>query len=116
MRKLFSVSALLLSVSLPARAAPVDGDTIRKALIGNTVQGEMMLSGKYAEFYDKDGNIQAADYGGTWRIRDDKMCFKYGEEPATCYQVEIKGSEVTWLKDDQIDGTGTIVLGNPNKF
>jgi hypothetical protein len=30
--------------------------------------------------------------------------------------VEIAGDMVTWLKDGQADGTGTIVPGNPNKY
>ncbi len=110
-----ALACLLLTVPA-ARAATADGDAIRSALIGNTVQGDMALTGAYSEFYAEDGSIHSKDYEGRWRIRDNEMCFKYGEEPATCYQAEVDGDSVTWMKDGQDSGTGTIVPGNPNQY
>ena len=50
----------LLLLAVPAMAqAPVGADAIRAALIGNTVTGNMLASGGYAEFYAPDGSIRA---------------------------------------------------------
>ena len=116
MLRMLAISACLSIAAQVAHAAPADATAIREAVIGNTVQGEMTLGGKYSEFYAKDGTIHAKDYAGTWRIRGDRMCFKYGEEAATCYQVELNGPAITWVKDGKADGNGTIVPGNPNQF
>ena len=87
---------------------------IKAAIIGNTVNGNMSASGGYAEFYASNGQIKAADYEGTWSLQGDKMCFAYGEDPPGCWAVSIAGSSVTWLSDAGVEGTGSIVAGNPN--
>ena len=92
------------------------GDQIKAAVSGNTVQGSMIASGAYAEFYGADGAIKGKDYSGKWRIDGDKMCFDYGTDPEACWNVKIEGDHVTWLNDGKEDGTGTIVKGNPNNF
>ncbi len=92
------------------------GDAIRAAISGNTVQGNMTTSGAYTEFYAADGAIKGKDYAGSWTVEGDKMCFKYGEDPATCWNVTIAGEAVTWINDGKEEGTGTIVAGNPNGF
>ncbi len=116
MPRMFAALFCLLLAAPLAEAASANADAIRAAVVGNTIQGNMMLTGEYSEYYAADGSIHSKDYEGKWRIRDNDMCFKYGEEPSTCYQVEIDGDKVTWLKDGQADGTGTIVPGNPNKY
>jgi hypothetical protein len=116
MHRLVLALPFLVLAAAPAGAEPADNEAIRAALSGNTVEGEMALTGPYVEYYDEDGSIRSRDYEGSWRVRDDRMCFRYGEEPATCYEVEINGESVTWLKDGQENGTGTIVPGNPNGF
>jgi hypothetical protein len=114
---------LLLSAALIAAVAPAalaaelaTGDQIKAAIAGNTVQGSMMTSGAYTEFYAADGAIKGKDYAGKWRVDGDRMCFAYGTDPENCWQVRLAGSEVTWVKDGKDDGTGTIVSGNPNNF
>lgn len=99
-----------------AYAAPADGDAIRSTLIGNTVEGEMQVTGSYSELYAEDGSIHGKDHAGSWRIRDDRFCRKYAEDPAECYEVEIDGASVTWRKDGETSGTGTIIPGNPNGY
>lgn len=44
------------------------------------------------------------------------MCFKYGEDPATCWNVRIAGDQVTWIRNGTEEGTGAILRGNPNAF
>jgi hypothetical protein len=92
------------------------GAQIAAAITGNTVQGSMMASGAYTEFYGADGVIKGKDYTGKWRVNADTMCFQYGSDPEGCWQVKIDGDQVTWVKNGKDDGTGTIVKGNPNNF
>ncbi len=112
---LFTAAAVLVSGAAALSAELATGDQIRAAIAGNTVQGSMVASGVYTEFYAADGTIRGKDYTGTWTIDGDSMCFAYGEAPA-CWAVRIAGDQVTWVKDGKDDGTGTIVAGNPNNF
>jgi hypothetical protein len=90
------------------------GDQIRAAVAGNTVMGSMSASGAYTEFYATDGTIRSADYAGRWTVEGDTMCFAYGEDPATCWSVSLAGDQVSWLVGGVVEGSGTIVPGNPN--
>ena len=109
---------LVLAVAcVPAQAADLaKGDQIKATVGGNTVQGSMVASGVYTEFYGEDGVIKGKDYSGKWRVEGDRMCFAYGSDPENCWSVRIAGDQVTWVKDGKDDGTGTVVKGNPNKF
>lgn len=110
-----TLAALLLST--PAFAQDLaTGEAIRAAIAGNTVQGSMTASGAYTEFYDASGTIKGSGYTGAWSIDGDKMCFKYGEDPATCWNVRIEGEGVTWINNGVEEGTGTIQPGNPNNY
>jgi hypothetical protein len=91
------------------------GDAITTAISGNTVQGSMVASGAYTEFYGADGVIKGKDYAGKWTIDADTMCFDYGEG-IECFGVRIAGDQVTWVADGKDEGTGTLVSGNPNNF
>lgn len=116
MRVLRIATAILALAALPASAQSLaTGDQIKAAIAGNTVQGNMLASGAYTEFYQADGVIKGADYTAKWSVTDDQMCFDYGEG-ASCWSVRIKGDAVTWIKDGVEDGTGSLVAGNPNKF
>lgn len=112
--RLALVSALTLPLAAHAQELAKGAD-ITAAIAGNTVQGSMLASGAYTEFYAADGTIKGADYTGTWSVEGDKMCFNYGETP-DCWNVRIDGEAVTWVQDGVDDGTGTIVKGNPNNF
>ena len=109
------ILAMLCLLSSPAFAQQVaTADQIKAALTGNTVIGSMSASGAYTEYYAADGTIRAADYAGKWAIEGDKMCFTYGDDPATCWAASVQGDQVTWLVDGVPEGTGTIQPGNPN--
>ena len=105
--------ALLAAPALAADLAT--GDQISAAISGNTVQGGMSDGSAYTEFYDADGSIKADGYEGAWTIEGDQMCFDYGEG-ADCWSVLLDGEMVTWVKDGEDAGTGTILTGNPNEF
>lgn len=105
---------LLLATGTPALAAT--GAEIKAAISGNTVQGNMDSSGAYAEFYAADGIIKGKDYAGKWSIEGDAMCFEYEGTPKDCWNVELNGDQVRWLKDGASQGTGTIIPGNANGF
>lgn len=114
MRLRLTLAALLLSA--PAFAQDLaTGDAIRTAISDKTVQGSMIESGAYTEFYAADGTIRGDGYTGTWSVKDDSMCFDYGEG-ASCWSVRLSGDQVTWVKDGKDDGTGTLIAGNPNNF
>ncbi len=103
---------LLVLASPSAAQSQVSGDAIRAALIGNTVTGNMLASGGYAEYYAPDGSIRAADYTGKWAIKGDRMCFDYGDAAETCFAVALSGNRVIWLGDGTEEGAGVIRSGN----
>ena len=106
----------LLLLAQPAFGGELaTADMIRGALVGNTVEGSMIASGGYAEFYAADGSLRAADYSGRWAVKGDKMCFTYGADPELCWSVTITGNRVVWLGDaGEEEGQGTIKPGNPS--
>ena len=110
------LTAVLALAAAPAFAETLAaGEEITAALAGNTVQGSMLDSGAYTEFYQANGVIKGADYTGKWSVEGDQMCFDYGEG-ADCWSVRLDGTSVTWVKDGADNGTGTVVTGNPNNF
>ncbi|MCA3559621.1 MAG: hypothetical protein IOC82_01155 [Aestuariivirga sp.] len=117
MRTVVSACAVFFAaVSLAQAGTMATGEQISAAISGNTVQGSMIASGAYTEFYGSDGAIKGKDYSGKWRVNGDTMCFQYGQDPEACWQVRLDGNQVTWVKDGKDDGAGTIVKGNPNNF
>ena len=113
---LFATAVLAVAGNTVSAADAASGDRIRAAIGGNTVEGSMIASGAYKEFYAEDGSIKADGYTGKWTVDGDAMCFQYGTDPQSCWQVTIDGNSVTWVKDGKTDGTGTIVPGNPAEF
>ncbi|MDO8883503.1 MAG: hypothetical protein U0934_21320 [Pseudotabrizicola sp.] len=110
---------LCLATLLPLPAAAQDlasADAIRASIVGNTVRGSMVASGGFTEYYAPDGAIRGPDYSGEWSIRDNRMCFGYDGNPASCWAVRVNGRNVVWVGTAGDEGTGTILPGNPNKF
>jgi hypothetical protein len=110
--KILLAYALLLAGTGAAGAAAT-GEEIRAAIAGNTVQGNMDASGPYAEYYDPSGAIKGKDYVGQWSVEGDLMCFAYQDTPKECWNVDINGTQVRWIKNGASQGTGTIIRGNP---
>ena len=109
------VTLIALTATVKA-AETATGEQISTAIGGNTVQGSMIATGAYTEFYGADGVIKGKDYTGKWRVNGDAMCFQYGSDPENCWQVRLDGDQVTWVKDGKDDGAGTLVEGNPNNY
>lgn len=58
MKTLTRFAALALLGTAPALAQePAKGEAIQAAIGGNSVQGSMLASGAYTEFYASDGTI-----------------------------------------------------------
>lgn len=114
--KHFVLATGLALMAAPLAAADMaTGEQIMAAVSGNTIEGGMSDGTAYAEFYDPDGTIKAVDYTGGWSIKDDMMCFDYGEGPG-CWSVVIDGDMVTWMNEGAEEGTGTLMQGNPKGF
>lgn len=111
------VAAIALVAWRSAEASDkLSGEQIRAAVSENTVQGTMEGTGAYAEFYQGDGTIKGDGYTGIWAIEGDMMCFQYGSDPKACWEVIKDGDMIQWIKDGQVEGTGTVAPGNPNNF
>lgn len=114
--KYFALLPVMALLAAPAVAQDLTGeDGIMAAIAGNTVEGGMSDGAAYSEFYGTDGAIKADGYTGTWSVVADEMCFDYGEG-ATCFGLQIDGTQVTWFLDGAQAGTGTVVEGNPNGY
>jgi len=111
-----AVAAALLASASAQAADKLKGQQIRAAVSGNTVQGTMEGTGAYAEFYQNDGVIKGDGYTGVWAIEGDAMCFQYGSDPKSCWEVVRDGDIIQWLKDGKVEGSGTVAPGNPNNF
>jgi len=114
-RRILLACAFALATASSALAAATGGE-IRAAISDSTVQGNMDSSGPYAEYYAADGTIKGKDYTGQWSVEGDAMCFAYQDTPKECWNVEINGNQLRWLKNGASQGTGTIVKGNANGF
>ena len=111
------LAAAFVFLAAPAFAQYLaSGEAILSAISGNTVEGSMVASGSYAEFYEAGGQIMGKGFAGSWMISGDQMCFAYGIAPASCWNARIQGDQVTWLNGGVEEGTGTILKGNPNGF
>ena len=115
MKLIYLAAVMALKPFVAAAETLATADQITAAIAGNTVQGSMVETGAYTEFYQADGVIKGADYTGKWSMKDDQMCFDYGDG-TECLSVRIAGDAVTWVSDGVDDGTGTIVKGNPNNL
>jgi hypothetical protein len=118
MRFYFAILVLALSSHAYSEEALqlATGKQINKAVAGNTIEGSMQASGRYTEFYSKDGKVLGKDYTALWRIEGDNMCWIYKGQPKDCWQASIKGASVQWVKNNKAQGSGTIVKGNTNNF
>lgn len=116
MKSRFVFACAFLLAAAGSALAAATGDEIRAAISDNTVQGNMDASGPYSEYYQADGTIKGKDYTGKWSVENDAMCFEYEGTPKDCWNLEIDGDQVRWLKDGASTGTGTIVKGNANGF
>lgn len=122
--RLLSLTCLALLAAADAAAGPdpaaafalASGAQIRQAIAGNTVAGSMDASGRYTEYYAADGSVRAKGYKARWSIEGNSMCWVYEGQPKDCWQAEIKGRRVRWVKDGKVLGNGAVAKGNPNGY
>jgi hypothetical protein len=114
--KAFRLALVLAALGGPVLAQDLSGAEITATIAGKTVQGDMLDSGAYSEFYDADGTIRGEGYTGLWTVEGDTMCFAYDGESAGCFGIRMEGETVAWIVDGEITGTGTVIDGNPNGF
>ena len=116
-RFVFILLISLAGVTSAAEQTPLaSGQQLKNAIAGNTVQGSMDGAGRYTEFYAKDGTVRSKDYQAKWSIEGEQMCWVYDGQPKDCWRASIKGNSVKWVKDGKVQGTGTIVQGNSNRY
>jgi hypothetical protein len=108
--------AMCLPIAGASAADTLSGEEIRDTVSDHTVEGSMMESGPYAEFYQADGMIKGDGYTGSWSIVDDTMCFEYGGEPAGCWEVGMEDGKLMWMQDGEMLGDGMAQPGNTNGF
>lgn len=119
LRSAFAAALLVFAAPAMAQEArTLSGAEIAALVSDNTVEGAMNASGPYRELYLPDGTIRGEDYEGRWSVVGDTLCFAYGEsEEPDCWGATISPSnEISWVRDGTVEGTGTIVPGNPNAF
>lgn len=121
MRKTILAAIVAFAFPLAAQADghghdKLSGEEISALVSGNTVEGSMMASCPYAEFYAADGMIKGDGYGGEWMIEGDTMCFSYGGESAGCWNVMMDGETLHWVMDGEVAGDGMVKPGNTNNF
>jgi len=64
----------------------------------------------------QDGTVRGKDYQAKWSIEGDTMCWVYTGQPKDCWRAAVKGNQIKWIKDGKVQGTGTIVQGNSNRY
>jgi hypothetical protein len=96
-------------------AMAASGSEIREAVSNNTIKGNRGASGQ-TEFYRSDGTIQGEDYTGKWSVEGNSMCITYRGAPKECWDADINGTFIRWVKNGQVLGSGTIIRGNPENL
>jgi hypothetical protein len=102
-----STAAIIAALAAPAFAA-TQGE-LQEALVGNTFQGDMG-GGGYSSYFAEDGTYYDTSTSGEYEITDEGVCY-----PGTdfgCYQAEIDGTSLEWMKDGESAGTGEILEGD----
>ena len=102
--------AALTAATLAAPALAATQEELQKALVGNTYQGGMG-GGMYSSYFAEDGTYHDANTSGRYEITEDGVC--YPETEYGCYQADIDGRSLEWMKDGESAGSGEILGGDP---
>ena len=103
------ILAALAAATLAAPAFAATEAELREALVGNTFQGGMG-GGMYSSYFAGDGTYYDANGSGRYEITEDGVC--YPETEYGCYQAEIDGRSLEWMKDGESAGKGEILSGD----
>lgn len=117
MKRLILAAAAAIMVSGPLAAMELASqEQAKAALSGNTVMGTMTDGSTYAEYYAADGSIRANGYSGYWGMVGDRACFTYDNVAVECWHLKVDGNFISWVQGGKLDGTGSLLPGNPNKY
>ncbi len=105
---------LVLPVAIHAGDEPTAAEIV-DAVSDRTYQGSMTKNA-FVEYYGPDGSIKGKNYAGKWRVENNSMCFQYGDKAENCWEVEIRDTAMTMIKDGKVDGNGMLIKGNPHNF
>lgn len=109
---MISFTRMFGAMAFAALAAPSVAATqaeLEAALVGNTFQGDMG-GGGYSSYFAEDGTYHDPQTAGRYEITKDGVCY-----PGTdfgCYQANIDGTMLEWIKDGESAGTGQILEGD----
>lgn len=101
--------AALTAATLAAPALAATEAELREALVGNTFQGGMG-GGMYSSYFAEDGTYHDANGTGRYEITEDGVC--YPDTDYGCYQADIDGTSLEWMKDGTSEGKGEILSGD----
>jgi hypothetical protein len=111
---------LLAAASMAQAEVLTNDDQIRKALVGNTISGE--VDGKpFTEYFNPDGTISGdgveGRYKGQWVISGARMCLHYDDDAKNvwdCSLVDAGDGQLTWTGNGEAN-IMRLVPGNPGK-
>lgn len=103
------IVAALTAATLASPALAVSQEELQEALVGNTYQGGMG-GGMYSSYFAEDGTYYDAETSGRYEITEDGVC--YPDTDYGCYQAEIDGTSLEWMKDGESEGEGEILSGD----
>lgn len=69
-----------------------------------------MGGGMYSSYFAEDGTYHDANTSGPYEITEDGVC--YPDTDYGCYQAEIDGRSLEWMKDGESAGSGEILGGD----
>lgn len=107
-----SITRMFAAFAIAVLTAPAFAATqaeLEQALVGNTFQGGMGGTG-YSSYFAEDGTYHDPEYSGPYEITQDGVCY-----PGTdfgCWQANIDGTTLEWIKDGESAGTGEILEGD----
>lgn len=113
---IFTGVLAMLTAGEAAAADLATKEQVHAALSGNTVMGSMNDGSTYAEYYAADGTVHADGYTGYWAVLGDRACFTYDNVAVECWHLKLEGNFVSWVQGGRLDGTGSLLRGNPNNF
>ena len=99
-------------------------DELKSVITGSSWSGSYD-GADYKEYVDPNGELRGDNskdgkYLAHWKLREDGLfCFDYGTigmDPGQdgCVQILKKGDQIAYRRlDGEIEGTATLVLGNP---
>jgi hypothetical protein len=112
--------------TFPAMSRQLDGDDIRRKVVGKRIYLAVPLGGEFPLFYRRDGRVdgtgEALGLGrlvrptdqGRWWVQGDRLCQQWQvwyEGKVMCFTLtDLGNSRLKWLQDN--GDTGTARIGN----